>query len=85
MPDPATQPDADPLLVDAAEVCRLLSVGTTTLKTLIRTGRLPLKRHRLCRKMLFSRDEMKEWVTAGMPPASRWSFVREQKAMRATG
>jgi excisionase family DNA binding protein len=69
-----------PLLVDAVEVCRLLSVGRTTLKALTRSGRFPLKRHRLCRKLLFSRVELTEWIAAGMPAASRWSMVRELNA-----
>jgi hypothetical protein len=74
-----------PILIDAAAVCAALSIGQTSLKKLIRTGRLPLRRYRLLRKVLFSRDELQRWVAAGLPPASRWSFLQEQAGLRKTG
>jgi len=77
---PVESPADAPLLIDARELARQLAVGQTTIKKLIRTGRLPLKRFRLCRKRLFSRVELTEWIAAGMPPASRWSMVRELNA-----
>jgi len=83
MSDAAIHPN--PLLIDAAEVCRLLSVGRTTLKALTRSGRFPIKRHKLCRKLLFSRVELTEWISAGMPAASRWSMVRELNAADQRG
>jgi len=67
---PVESPADAPLLIDARELARQLAVGQTTIKKLIRTGRLPLKRFRLCRKRLFSRVELTEWIAAGMPPAS---------------
>jgi excisionase family DNA binding protein len=75
MLDPAT--DARPLMIDKRELGRQLSVGETTVKKMIRCGKLPLRRYRLCRKWLFSRVELQEWIEAGCPPASRWSMVRE--------
>ncbi len=74
-----------PLLIDKAEVLRLLSIGETTLKGLIRTGRFPLRRHRLCRKSLYSREELIAWQRAGMPPASRWSGLREISSVTVAG
>lgn len=79
---PPAEPPADPLplMIDAAALCRALSIGETTLKKLIRTGRLPLKRYRLCRKVLFLRAELEQWIAAGMPPVSRWAMIRERNA-----
>ena len=74
-----------PLLVDAAAVCAALSIGPTSLKVLIRCGKFPLKRYRLIRKSLYSRVELEKWIAAGCPPSSRWSFIKEQAAMRRTG
>jgi len=74
-----------PLLIDAAECCRLLCIGKTSLKKMLRTGRFPLKRYRLCRKLLFTRVELQQWVDAGMPHASRWAQLKEISALRRTG
>jgi len=76
---PVEKPDA-PILIDAAETCRLLSIGATTLKQLAAAGRFPLKRYRLCRKRLYSRAELMEWIAAGMPTENRWAMVRELNA-----
>jgi predicted DNA-binding transcriptional regulator AlpA len=86
MPDPLIQLDAAPrLLIDLRQLCGQISIGETTAKKLIRSGRLPLRRYRLCRKLLFSSQELQEWIAVGMPPASRWSFIKEQAAVRRTG
>ncbi|MGD0542629.1 MAG: hypothetical protein ABSB33_14035 [Tepidisphaeraceae bacterium] len=80
--------DATPnptLMIDAAELGRQICCGSTTIKKMVRCGKLPLRRYRLCRKWLFSRGELEAWIAAGMPCASRWSFLKEQAAMKRTG
>jgi predicted DNA-binding transcriptional regulator AlpA len=79
--DPAEQSPA--LLIDLAEVCRRLSIGETTAKGLLKSGHLPLKRVRLCRKLLFSATEFQEWFDSGMPHSTRWPMLRELNARRA--
>jgi len=75
----------DSMLIDLADLCGTLRLGRTAVLDAIKSGRIPLRRQRLCRKMLFSREELTAWVAAGMPPSSRWSLIREQSAMRAVG
>jgi hypothetical protein len=83
MSDAALQLVAPPLLIDLAEIGRRLSIGETTAKGLLKSGRLPLKRFKLCRKLLFSLSEFEEWFRSGMPHANRWPMLRELNARRA--
>jgi hypothetical protein len=74
-----------PMMIDFARLCAELCIGITTGKKLMKCGKLPLKKFRLCRKLLFSRDELVNWVSAGMPASARWSQLREMAAFRKTG
>jgi predicted DNA-binding transcriptional regulator AlpA len=80
---PSESQQSDPRLIDLAEICHRLSIGKTTAKGLLKSGRLPLKRFKLCRKLLFSLPEFEEWFRAGMPHATRWPMLRELNARRA--
>jgi predicted DNA-binding transcriptional regulator AlpA len=83
---PSEYPNVDDvLLVSGAAVCRRCNWGVSFFHSLRRSGRFPLKVIRLGRTVRFSARELELWVQSGCPPASRWSFIQEQAAMRRTG
>jgi len=81
----ADSPAPDAILLTVADVCARLRIGITHLKSLRRSGRFPLRPVKLGRCLRFSALELSQWADAGHPPASRWSFIKEQAAVRRTG
>ena len=68
---PAAGPAPLPLLVDAAEACRLLNIGRSLFFSLKSAGRLPDPVH-LGRAVRWGREELRAWVAAGCPPREVW-------------
>lgn len=68
---PAVAAASLPLLVDAAEACRLLGIGRSLFFALKSGGRLPDPVH-LGRAVRWGRDELRAWVAAGCPPREVW-------------
>ena len=62
---------AEPLLLDAAGLARLLSVSRSALYQWLASGRVPSP-VKLGRRALWRLDEIRRWVAAGCPPRSRW-------------
>jgi excisionase family DNA binding protein len=60
VPDPNTTAVAPPLLVDAREAARLLSVSARTLWRLTKDGEVPSVR--IGRRVLFAPDALRAWV-----------------------
>ena len=56
------------LTIGAEELADLLGISRRHLYALLRAGRVPKARH-LGRRALWVRDEIEEWVRAGMPEA----------------
>jgi excisionase family DNA binding protein len=59
----ASRPAAEPLLVDAREAARRLSLSEKTVKRMAYSGELPCRKVR--RRLLFSTVELAEWVAGG--------------------
>ncbi|MCX5670336.1 MAG: AlpA family phage regulatory protein [Planctomycetota bacterium] len=83
-PAPAPAPVAPavaplPLLIDAAEACRLLGIGRSLFFALKSAGRLPDPVH-LGRSVRWGRAELTAWVAAGCPPRETWES-RYRKAL----
>jgi len=63
--DEASNRTPEPLLVSEREAARLLGVSQRHLQQLRAEGAVPHRR--LGHRVLFSRDELGEWVAAGCP------------------
>jgi predicted DNA-binding transcriptional regulator AlpA len=84
--DPSTQTAADskelmggePILINAEELARLLSVSQRTLRRLVVIECLPEPVPLLTRPR-WRVDEIREWVDAGCPARLRWVQLRNPK------
>jgi excisionase family DNA binding protein len=61
-----------PLLIDAAAVAKLLSIGRSTFFALISSGRIGPQPIRLGKRRLYRRNEIDDWVLRGCPPRRQW-------------
>ena len=60
------------LLVGAEQAAAMLSIGRTHFYSMLNSGTIGPMAHKLGRRSLFSVQELREWVNAGMPPRQRW-------------
>ncbi len=65
--------ELSPLLVDTETAARLLSVGKSLLYQMCSDGRFGPKVYKLGRRTLYSFDEIRAWVEAGLPPRQVWT------------
>ena len=63
-----------PLLIDAREAARLLSVHPNTLRKMATAGTLGPRPLHLGRALRWRADELRAWVQAGCPPRCRWEW-----------
>lgn len=62
----------EPLLVDARRAAAMLGIGRTHFYAMLSSGGIGPMAHKLGRRSLFSVQELREWVNAGMPPRHKW-------------
>lgn len=62
-----------PLLLSGADVCRLLSIGLSTLYCMDRSGELGPTGIRLRGRRLWPREELAAWVRAECPRRELWA------------
>src|SRR5258708_725225 len=72
-PDQQTAGPLPPLLLDTRDMCAVLRVGLATLYRLKAAGRLP--RARKLAGLKWDADEVRRWVTAGMPALKDWEAM----------
>lgn len=63
---------SEPLLIDFAAAAKLLSISRALLYSMHADGRLGPMVHKIGRRSLLVRAEIENWVSAGMPPRSKW-------------
>jgi predicted DNA-binding transcriptional regulator AlpA len=78
-------PVAGALLIDRKELARRLSISLSTLHSMQRAGKLPLKVIRMNAAPRFDAREVSAWVAAGAPAAGRWRMLQQADAVRKTG
>lgn len=66
-----------PLLVDAEEAARLLSISRSTWYALVTSGRAP-RGVRLGRCRRWSADDLRRWIEAGCPSRNRWEVQKRR-------
>ena len=64
-----------PLLVGANGVARMLDCGLRTIRSMDSAGKLPMP-IRLGGRVLWSVDELKDWIRAGCPDRAAWAHIR---------
>lgn len=64
----------EPLLVNAREAARMLSLGKTKFYELHVSGRLPMP-VRFGRAVRWRADELAAWVRSGCPERQRWELL----------
>ncbi|MHC4132469.1 MAG: helix-turn-helix domain-containing protein [Planctomycetota bacterium] len=67
------------LLVDAKQAASMLSIGKTHFYAMLSSGRIGPMAHKLGRRSLFSVQELRQWVSAGMPSRQKW--MERKKAL----
>jgi predicted DNA-binding transcriptional regulator AlpA len=76
---PPTAPIAEPLLVNARELAKLLSVSVATVWRMLSAGKLPRPLRPtpgICRWKV---DEIRRWVDSGMPALETWEMGAVQR------
>lgn len=61
-----------PLLIDAAEAARMLSLTVSRFHSLRSAGQIPLPVFQQGRTVRWLADELRRWCEAGCPPQDRW-------------
>ncbi len=69
---------SEPLLLGAKEVSQMLGIGRTLFYELNQSGRLGPMPHKLGRRRLWNKQELEQWVSAGMPSRGKWQTIKEQ-------
>lgn len=63
----------EPLCVDARDLAVLLGISPRHVRAMKARGALP-EALRIGRRRLWRVEEIRAWVTAGMPPRDRWQW-----------
>ncbi len=63
-----------PLLIDTSEVLRILSMSRAGYHKARNSGRFAPMAIKIGKKVLHRNQEVKDWVNAGCPPASKWRW-----------
>jgi len=60
------------LLVGTKQAAEMLSIGRSHFYSMLSSGQIGPMAHKLGKRSLFSVNELREWVNAGMPPRQKW-------------
>ena len=60
------------LLVGTKQASEMLSIGRSHFYSMLSSGQIGPTAHKLGKRSLFSVNELREWVNAGMPPRQKW-------------
>jgi len=62
----------EPLLVDAKHAATMLGIGRSHFYSMLSSGQIGPMAHKLGKRSLYSVNELREWVDAGMPSRQKW-------------
>ncbi len=62
----------EPLLVGAKQAAIMLGVGRSHFYSMLSSGQIGPMAHKLGKRSLYSVNELRKWVDAGMPPRQKW-------------
>jgi excisionase family DNA binding protein len=68
----------EPLLLSVEDVARALNVSIRKIQSMNSAGMLPLPIHSFGRRVLWSRVELEQWVSAGCPNRQKWEILKKE-------
>ena len=68
-----------PALLTISQVCQLLNISRAEFYRLDQTGKFAPLSIGLCRKRLYVRAEIENWIVAGLPHRKVWSTMKGTK------
>ena len=74
----ANEDKTDSLMLSAESSADLIGVGRTLFRSMHSSGRLGPLPVKFGRRILWSRKELENWVTAGCPNRSKWIKMKGQ-------
>jgi predicted DNA-binding transcriptional regulator AlpA len=72
----------EPALLTISQVCQLINVGRAELYRLKATGVFAPLPVGLCRKVLYLRSEVEDWLKQKCPHRKQWQAMRQQGEQR---
>jgi predicted DNA-binding transcriptional regulator AlpA len=75
----ATPEKIGPALLDISQVCRLLNISRAEFYRLDQSGKFAPLSTGLCRKRLYVRAEIENWIRAGLPHRKIWQSMKGSK------
>lgn len=74
-----TTPEAiQPALLNIEQVCQLLNISRAEFYRLDQTGKFAPLSTGLCRKRLYIRVEIENWIAAGLPHRKVWQLKKKE-------
>ena len=67
-----------PALLTIPQVCQLLNISRAEFYRLDQTGKFAPLSTGLCRKRLYVRTEIENWIAAGLPHRKIWQSQRKE-------
>lgn len=75
----STPEKIQPALLDITQVCQLLNMSRAEFYRLDQSGKFAPLSTGLCRKRLYVREEIENWIRAGCPHRKQWQSMRGSK------
>ncbi len=69
----------EPALLTILQVCRLINVQRATFYKLRVSGRFAPLPVQLCHKVLYKKQEVLDWISAGCPHRKIWQAIKENQ------
>jgi predicted DNA-binding transcriptional regulator AlpA len=75
---PTTPNGIAPALLDISQVCELLNISRAEFYRLDQSGKFAPLSAGLCRKRLYIREEIENWIKAGLPHRKLWQIQKKE-------
>jgi len=69
----------EPALLTILQICQLLNISRAEFYRLNQSGKFAPLQVGLCRKVLYNRSEIEDWVKAGCPHRKIWQTIKGSK------
>ena len=75
------EPRIEPELLSIEQTCQLINIKRATFYKLKATGKFAPLPVNLCRKVLYQRGEIQNWIRAGCPHRKQWQEQRKENRL----
>ena len=73
--------EIEPALLTIPDVCKYLNIKRATFYKLNASGRFAPLQIGLCRKVLYNRAEIENWIQAGCPHRKQWQSIKRENKL----